>query len=433
VHPRISLVTVSFNEAEALARTIESVRALDDPDVEQIVVDRMSSDATVDVLARAPYVRTIRQSFTSSAEAITMAVRSATGDILGLLSPGAALAPGALLSVTSAVAPEAGRHLVVGRCQFVDGQGRSLGLEHRMAVDDPDRILEIWKGLSVPLASTFWTRVLWERCGPFDAHHDDRLMAYEFLCRASRSFTIHALDSVLSEVAMPASGASAVLSADLEEQAIAVSRRYWGTPRGASYWRLAVSRLRSRLNRRGRAVMLLRRGRSRIGDGRWMSGALCGAAGALLAPDVLPDVVAVPALQHAAARMRHGRAASGMSAALPAKATLYADGWAGPDVTITRRARRGCTALRLAATRAPGSSPGPLSIDAEVDGRALGARMAGAAPDFHVAWPVDSLAPGAHQVRLRASSFVIPARDLGTADHRQLSYWVASIDFVEKA
>jgi len=415
-----------LGQTEALSRTIESVRAQNYPEVEHIVVDRRPADALGDLLARAPHVKTIRQAFASNAEAMTAAMRSAGGDLFGMLNPGTTLVPGALPAMTSALT--SGRHLAVGRCRFVDEDGRFLGLEHRVAVDDPDRILEIWKGPSVPSASTFWTRALWERCGPFDAHDDDRLTTYEFLCRASRSFTFYAMDSVLSEVSMPAGDTSAVISGDLIERAITVSRRYWGARLGPSYRSLAMSHLRFRFNRRACAVALIRRGRSQVSSGRWASGVLCGVTAAVVAPDVLPDVVVVPVLR----RLTVGRTASGASAESPGKATLYADGWAGPDVSVTRRAGRGCRALCLSATLPPAGFKEPLSIDAEVDGRPLGSRMAGTGPDVHLVWPVDHLAPGTHEVRLRASGFVVPERDLGTADRRQLSFWVESLDFVKK-
>jgi glycosyltransferase involved in cell wall biosynthesis len=50
--PRISIVTSSYNQGSFIERTIESIRTQDYPDVEHIIVDGMSSDSTMDVLAK---------------------------------------------------------------------------------------------------------------------------------------------------------------------------------------------------------------------------------------------------------------------------------------------------------------------------------------------------------------------------------------------
>jgi len=148
--PRISLITSSFNQGRFIARTIESVLAQDYPDVEHIVVDGMSTDSTADVLARFRHLTVIREPDRGQADAINKGFRAATGQIFGFLNSDDTLEPGALRSVADAIDPAAGRHIVMGRCRFIDEEDRFIGVEHPSAFESHRRVLEIWKGHCLP-------------------------------------------------------------------------------------------------------------------------------------------------------------------------------------------------------------------------------------------------------------------------------------------
>jgi glycosyltransferase involved in cell wall biosynthesis len=112
----VSIVTSSYNQGEFIGRTIESVQEQDYPDIEHIVVDGMSTDATVDVLARYPHLKVIREPDRGQADAITGAW-IASGQILGrqpMTSSSRAT------HVVDAIDPSAGRYVVMGRCRFID-------------------------------------------------------------------------------------------------------------------------------------------------------------------------------------------------------------------------------------------------------------------------------------------------------------------------
>src|SRR4029450_11323802 len=58
---RISIVTATLNRARFLRRAIESVLAQGHDDVEHIIVDGMSTDGTVELLAGYSHLRVIRE------------------------------------------------------------------------------------------------------------------------------------------------------------------------------------------------------------------------------------------------------------------------------------------------------------------------------------------------------------------------------------
>ena len=79
MRPKVSIVTSSYNQGDFIGRTIDSIRAQDYPDIEHIVVDGMSTDATVDVLARYPHLKVIREPDRGQADAINKGFRIAIG------------------------------------------------------------------------------------------------------------------------------------------------------------------------------------------------------------------------------------------------------------------------------------------------------------------------------------------------------------------
>lgn len=87
---KISLITVTYNSAQTLKDTFESVLAQTYPDLEYIVVDGASKDQTVDLIKTYEpqfqgKMRWISQKDKGLYDAINKGIRMATGDVVGLL------------------------------------------------------------------------------------------------------------------------------------------------------------------------------------------------------------------------------------------------------------------------------------------------------------------------------------------------------------
>lgn len=436
--PKVSIVTSSYNQAEFIARTIDSIRTQDYPNVEHIVVDGMSTDGTADVLARYPHLKVIREPDRGQADAINKGFRAATGEVFGFVNSDDTLEPGAITAAVKAIDAAAGRHIVMGRCKFIDEQDRFLGVEHPSAFTSHRRVLEIWKGHEIPQPATFWTRQVWERSGPLDVENQ-MMLDYDLFCRFSRDYHFHRIDQVLASYRLHTqSKTNSMTDAERLDKAIAVSRQYWGTPFSPMYWQISASLLQYRFDRRARAVGLMRAGRQQIREGKTLAGTSKVLRGSLLAPDVVSDVIVLPLARPYVRKMlgqrvftRRRRALSAQTEAYLSGAELYADNWAGPNIVLTRELGRGQTSLTLTAQAPPGELGAPLSIEAFIGDRSLGQRNAGSSPSFHIAWPVEGLAPKAYQVRLKANGFVVPHDYLGTHDYRPLSYHVVALQFAD--
>lgn len=84
---KISIVTVTYNSAATLADTLKSVRQQDYPDVEHILIDGASKDATVDIIRSYPHVKKwVSEKDNGLYDAINKGIRMAEGDVVGILN-----------------------------------------------------------------------------------------------------------------------------------------------------------------------------------------------------------------------------------------------------------------------------------------------------------------------------------------------------------
>lgn len=133
--PRISVVTPSFNQGAFIEETILSVANQGYPNVEHIVVDGGSTDATRGVIERhrPNLARTLVEPDAGQSDAINKGFALATGSILTWLNSDDMLAPGALAAVALAF-ETSGADVVAGVCRL-QRAGETVQ-EHMTSCDD---------------------------------------------------------------------------------------------------------------------------------------------------------------------------------------------------------------------------------------------------------------------------------------------------------
>jgi glycosyltransferase involved in cell wall biosynthesis len=114
--PHISIVTPSFNQAEYLEETIQSVLDQDYPNLEYIVIDGRSTDGSVEIIKRyAPSLHYwVSEPDRGQADAIMKGFQHATGEVLGWLNSDDVYLPGALSKVAGTFQRYPGIGFVIG-------------------------------------------------------------------------------------------------------------------------------------------------------------------------------------------------------------------------------------------------------------------------------------------------------------------------------
>ncbi len=432
--PRISIVTASFNQGRYIRETIESVLAQGYPELEHIVVDGMSSDDTPAILAACRHLKVIREPDRGQADAINKGFRIATGEILGFLNSDDTLLPGALDRVAAEIDPTRGRHVVMGRCPFVDEKGCFLGVEHPSAFESHTRVLQVWKGHCIPQPAVFFSREAWERSGPMDVA-EPLVPDYDLFCRMSRSYRFHVVDQAFATYRLHEG--SKTRSVDDQRrllEAVRVSRRYWGPWHRPGRWRLEGSWLACRVDRRGRAVRWLQSAREAWHQRRVVGSMSLALAGALSGPDVFLDTLLMPALRSASGGLQGRVRPLRLWRASDRPETmgwrdfrgLHADGWAGPELVTTLNAGSDDRELVLKGT---GHSRCPARLDVSVDGVPRAGQRLSRRAAFELRIPMEELAPGPHEIRVTSSSWYVPHDFVHNRDFRPLAFQVTRLAF----
>ncbi len=93
-YPKISVITVSYNQGEFIRDTIESVLAQNYPNFEHIIIDGGSSDDTVNILKEYPHLIWTSEPDRGQCDGLNKGFARATGDIIAWINSDDWYAPG---------------------------------------------------------------------------------------------------------------------------------------------------------------------------------------------------------------------------------------------------------------------------------------------------------------------------------------------------
>ena len=161
--PKISIVTPSFNHAEFLGETIESVLSQEYPDFEYIVQDGGSDDGTAAVLDeyRDHLHHVDVREDRGQAHAINLGMAHATGEIMAYLNSDDLLLPGTLDYVARTFERHPDVGVIYGHRVLIDDGGQEIG--RWVMPRHSNRVLS-WADF-IPQETMFWRREVWEQAG----------------------------------------------------------------------------------------------------------------------------------------------------------------------------------------------------------------------------------------------------------------------------
>jgi glycosyltransferase involved in cell wall biosynthesis len=169
--PLVSIITISFNSAEFIEKTIKSVIGQDYPDIEYIIVDGGSTDGTVDIIKKYEdrITKWVSEPDRGPTDAFNKGVKMASGDIFAFLNADDYYADGSVVRRVMEVFKQSENiKMVYGILNYVDSHTEESIM--RWGKDaDPS---EIRRRMYIPTPTIFRRKSLWEDVGPYSEDYD---------------------------------------------------------------------------------------------------------------------------------------------------------------------------------------------------------------------------------------------------------------------
>ncbi len=166
---KVSIVTISYNQAAFLERTLNSVLDQDYPDIEYIVVDPGSTDGSRDIIDRYRnrLARVVFEPDTGAADGLNKGFGYATGDVFAFLNSDDVLFPGAVRGAVERLAATR-LDIVSGHALVINEHDRTL----RVAYSERYSLKAYAYGTSIVIQpSTFFSREAFLRTKGFNVNN----------------------------------------------------------------------------------------------------------------------------------------------------------------------------------------------------------------------------------------------------------------------
>jgi len=163
---KISVITVAYNSSATIETTLDSVQAQGYPELEYILVDGGSTDATLDVVRKYPELVTqlISEPDRGIYDAMNKGVQRATGEIIGILnSDDFYLHSHVLQEVADAFAADPALEVLMGDVDFVSDEDLDKPVRVYRATGFRPWMLRL--GLMPPHPAVFVRKSAYERIG----------------------------------------------------------------------------------------------------------------------------------------------------------------------------------------------------------------------------------------------------------------------------
>jgi glycosyltransferase involved in cell wall biosynthesis len=164
---KISIVTISYNQAQFLEQAILSVINQDYPNIEYIVVDPGSTDGSREIIEkyRSKISKVVLEKDAGAADGLNKGFSFATGDVFGFLNSDDELLPNALARIASFFNARPRVDVVSGCGYFTDSEGVRLC---RIVPSKLTAWLYVHGGVSVFQQGTFFLAPYFKKVGGFN-------------------------------------------------------------------------------------------------------------------------------------------------------------------------------------------------------------------------------------------------------------------------
>jgi glycosyltransferase involved in cell wall biosynthesis len=227
--PKISIITPSLNQGKFIERTIQSVLQQGYPNLEYIVVDGGSNDATLDILKKySDKLIWVSEKDKGQADAINKGIERSSGEIIAYLNSDDMYDKEALLRVSEVFQIEPSVMWVTGRCRIIDENNQEIrktitAVKNFLLDHLTYNLLLVINPISQP--ATFWRRNIIEEIGLFN-RNEHLVMDYEYSMRVCKKYNPAIINDYLACFRIHRRSKTTVGQFSNYKQELTVSKRY---------------------------------------------------------------------------------------------------------------------------------------------------------------------------------------------------------------
>lgn len=165
--PLVSIITPSFNQAQFLKYTIQSVLSQDYPNLEYIIVDGGSTDGSLEIIQQyaGQLAWWVSEPDQGQTHAINKGFSHARGEIFAWLNSDDTYLPGTVSQAVQSLLSHPDVAMVYADANLVDDQGNIIG-RFPSRQTDLQRLLR--GSVHIPQQTTFFQSRYWKQVGPLD-------------------------------------------------------------------------------------------------------------------------------------------------------------------------------------------------------------------------------------------------------------------------
>lgn len=196
-YPKISIVTVSFNQGDFLERTILSVLNQNYPNLEYIIIDGGSTDGSIEVIKKYQdkLAFWISEKDNGMYDALQKGFSRTTGEVMCWLNSDDMLHPGSFKTISKVFAAHEDVEWIQGMPTVFDDGDLTIKVSNNRA----------WTKLNfftasdeyIQQESTFWKRSLWDRAGATISQDYKLAGDYELWARFFRYAPLYVIETIL--------------------------------------------------------------------------------------------------------------------------------------------------------------------------------------------------------------------------------------------
>lgn len=224
-YPKISIVTVSYNQANFIEDNIKSVIDQNYPNVEHIIIDAGSTDGTLEILKKYDkYINWTSEPDNGQSDGLNKGFKKATGEIIGWINSDDKLAPEALHKIATFFQNNPDEIAVVGDQSIMDEEGRFLHTIQSRAYDF-DYLLNYARGITQN--STFFKRNVFNEIGYLDESLN-YAMDRDLFIRIASIKNMPYISETLAEFRMQPNAKTAEGSHKFARELLKIRKKYGG-------------------------------------------------------------------------------------------------------------------------------------------------------------------------------------------------------------